>query len=180
MTLAFRILDRFLRPAAKRSGIEAGGGGRRWQGAPMLGSPQQSALAARGAAKARAAGLYINTPFGNAGPRVDGYEIRTAAVQASVPCVTTVQGASAAVQGIEAALRGGIGVKSLQDMHAAVPDSLDIRLDRFGAYQRSDEWVVVSGTGRLSLANETLSIHGKLAADAGYWQLADASTPQWV
>ncbi|KXP04366.1 carbamoyl-phosphate synthase large subunit [Tsukamurella tyrosinosolvens] len=70
--------------------------------------------------KAGDVGLIINTPFGNAGPRVDGYEIRTAAVQASVPCVTTVQGASAAVQGIEAALRGGIGVKSLQDMHAAL------------------------------------------------------------
>ncbi|NMD57228.1 MULTISPECIES: carbamoyl-phosphate synthase large subunit [Tsukamurella] len=70
--------------------------------------------------KAGEVGLIINTPFGNAGPRVDGYEIRTAAVQASVPCVTTVQGASAAVQGIEAALRGGIGVKSLQDMHAAL------------------------------------------------------------
>ncbi|MBS4100046.1 carbamoyl-phosphate synthase large subunit [Tsukamurella paurometabola] len=70
--------------------------------------------------KAGEVGLIINTPYGNAGPRVDGYEIRTAAVQASVPCVTTVQGASAAVQGIEAALRGGIGVKSLQDMHAAL------------------------------------------------------------
>ncbi len=70
--------------------------------------------------KAGEIGLIINTPYGNAGPRVDGYEIRTAAVQASVPCVTTVQGASAAVQGIEAALRGGIGVKSLQDMHAAL------------------------------------------------------------
>ncbi|WP_019204305.1 carbamoyl-phosphate synthase large subunit [Tsukamurella sp. 1534] len=68
--------------------------------------------------KAGDVGLIINTPYGNAGPRVDGYEIRTAAVQASVPCVTTVQGASAAVQGIEAALRGGIGVQSLQDMHA--------------------------------------------------------------
>ena len=56
--------------------------------------------------------------------------------------------------------------------------ALDIQLERFGAYQRSDEWVVVSGNGRLSLANETLSIHGKLAADAGYWQLADSSRPQ--
>ncbi|MDD2744153.1 MAG: translocation/assembly module TamB domain-containing protein, partial [Rhodocyclaceae bacterium] len=56
--------------------------------------------------------------------------------------------------------------------------ALDIRLERFGAYQRSDAWVLVSGTGRLSLANETLSMHGKLAADAGYWQLADSSTPR--
>ena len=47
-----------------RSGIEAGGGGRRWQGAQMLYAPQQSALAARGPAKARAAALAINTPWG--------------------------------------------------------------------------------------------------------------------
>lgn len=31
----------------------------------MLGAPQQSALAARGAVKARASGLYLNTPQGN-------------------------------------------------------------------------------------------------------------------
>jgi carbamoyl-phosphate synthase large subunit len=70
--------------------------------------------------KAGEIGLIINTPNGQAGPRIDGYEIRTAAVQASVPCVTTTAGAAAAVQGIEAALRGGIGVRSLQAMHAAL------------------------------------------------------------
>ncbi|MFD4367654.1 carbamoyl-phosphate synthase large subunit [Rhodococcus sp. NPDC058521] len=62
--------------------------------------------------------MVINTPYGNSGPRVDGYEIRSAAVSATIPCVTTVQGASAAVQGIEAAIRGDIGVQSLQDLHA--------------------------------------------------------------
>ena len=62
--------------------------------------------------------MVINTPWGNAGPRVDGYEIRSAAVAANIPCITTVQGASAAVQGIEAALRGEIGVSSIQRMHA--------------------------------------------------------------
>ena len=48
--------------------------------------------------------LVLNTPFGspgNSGPRVDGYEIRTAAVQAGIPCLTTVQAIAAAVQGIE-------------------------------------------------------------------------------
>ncbi|MEU5840601.1 carbamoyl-phosphate synthase large subunit [Rhodococcus sp. NPDC047139] len=62
--------------------------------------------------------MVINTPWGNAGPRVDGYEIRSAAVAANIPCITTVQGASAAVQGIEAALRGEIGVSSIQRLHA--------------------------------------------------------------
>ncbi|HVL83866.1 MAG TPA: carbamoyl-phosphate synthase large subunit [Pseudonocardia sp.] len=64
--------------------------------------------------------LIVNTPYGNAGPRVDGYEIRAAAVSRGVPCITTVQGAAAAVQGIEALIRGGLGVRSLQDAHAAL------------------------------------------------------------
>jgi hypothetical protein len=36
-------------------------------------------------------------------------------VRANIPCVTTVQGLGAAVQGIEALKRGDIGVRSLQD-----------------------------------------------------------------
>jgi carbamoyl-phosphate synthase large subunit len=62
--------------------------------------------------------LVLNTPWGNAGPRLDGYEIRTAAVSAGIPCLTTVQAAAAAVQGIEELIRGDIGVRSLQDHHA--------------------------------------------------------------
>jgi carbamoyl-phosphate synthase large subunit len=61
--------------------------------------------------------LVLNTPWGNAGPRVDGYEIRTAAVAAGIPCLTTVQAAAAAVQGIEELIRGDIGVESLQHLH---------------------------------------------------------------
>jgi carbamoyl-phosphate synthase large subunit len=49
------------------------------------------------------------------GSRLDGYEIRTAAVLRGVPCITTVQGLGAAVQGIEALLSGDIGVRSLQE-----------------------------------------------------------------
>jgi carbamoyl-phosphate synthase large subunit len=60
--------------------------------------------------------MVLNTPFG-VGARLDGYEIRTAAVARGVPCVTTVQGAAAAVQGIEALVRGDIGVRSLQEHH---------------------------------------------------------------
>jgi carbamoyl-phosphate synthase large subunit len=65
--------------------------------------------------------LIVNTPFGSpgqAGPRLDGYEIRTAAVRRGIPCVTTVQGLGAAVQGIEAITRDEVGVRSLQE-HAA-------------------------------------------------------------
>jgi carbamoyl-phosphate synthase large subunit len=61
--------------------------------------------------------LVLNTPWGSGGPRLDGYEIRTAAVSAGIPCLTTVQAAAAAVQGIEELARGEIGVRSLQDLH---------------------------------------------------------------
>ncbi|MFC4561502.1 carbamoyl-phosphate synthase large subunit [Nocardiopsis mangrovi] len=67
--------------------------------------------------------LIVNTPFGSAGqagPRLDGYEIRTAAVVRGVPSVTTVQGLAAAVQGIESLVRGDIGVRSLQEHAAAL------------------------------------------------------------
>ncbi len=61
--------------------------------------------------------LIVNTPYG-VGSRLDGYEIRTAAVTRGVPCITTVQGLAATVQGIEALLSGEVGVRSLQE-HAA-------------------------------------------------------------
>ncbi|GAA4859580.1 carbamoyl-phosphate synthase large subunit [Actinomycetospora straminea] len=62
--------------------------------------------------------LVVNTPVGHAGPRVDGYEIRAACLDVGVPCVTTVQGAAAAVQAVEAAMRGEVGVTPLQTFHA--------------------------------------------------------------
>jgi carbamoyl-phosphate synthase large subunit len=64
--------------------------------------------------------MVINTPYGNHGPRVDGYEIRTAAVARDIPCVTTIQGAAAAVHGIEALIRDEIGVQPLQEMQTAL------------------------------------------------------------
>lgn len=58
--------------------------------------------------------LIVNTPYG-VGPRVDGYEIRTAAVVKGVPSITTVQGLAAAVQGIDSLLSVDPGVRSLQE-----------------------------------------------------------------
>ncbi len=91
---------------------------------PQPGRPAASAV---DAIKAGEVDLVINTPYGNPGPRIDGYEIRSAAVAANIPCITTVQGASAAVQGIEAGIRGDIGVRCLQELHSqlgqgGVPD----------------------------------------------------------
>ncbi|HSE70557.1 MAG TPA: carbamoyl-phosphate synthase large subunit, partial [Nocardioidaceae bacterium] len=63
--------------------------------------------------------LVVNTPHGSGtaggASRFDGYEIRTASIMANIPCITTVQGLAAAVQGIEAVRAGDIGVRSLQD-----------------------------------------------------------------
>jgi carbamoyl-phosphate synthase large subunit len=62
--------------------------------------------------------LVVNTPHGTTkggSPRKDGYEIRTAATLTNIPCITTVQGLAAAVQGIEAVRAGDIGVRSLQE-----------------------------------------------------------------
>jgi carbamoyl-phosphate synthase large subunit len=63
--------------------------------------------------------LVINTPQGS-GARQDGYEIRSAAVAADIPCITTLPGAAAAVMGIEALIRGEMTVRPLQELHAAL------------------------------------------------------------
>ncbi len=85
--------------------------------APGEGLPEMTAL---DAIEAGEVDMVINTPYGNSGPRIDGYEIRSAAVSMNIPCITTVQGASAAVQGIESAIRGDIDVRSLQELHAVL------------------------------------------------------------
>ena len=63
--------------------------------------------------------LILNTPAGSAGARHDGYDIRAAAVSVGVPLVTTVQGVTAAVQGIEALRRGDLKVRALQELEHA-------------------------------------------------------------
>ncbi|MEU0760551.1 carbamoyl phosphate synthase large subunit, partial [Streptomyces microflavus] len=69
--------------------------------------------------------LIVNTPYGTGG-RLDGYEIRTAAVARSVPCLTTVQALAAAVQGIDALNHGDVGVRSLQE-HAEQLTAMTVR-----------------------------------------------------
>ncbi|MDD2858043.1 MAG: carbamoyl-phosphate synthase large subunit [Candidatus Nanopelagicales bacterium] len=71
--------------------------------------------------------LIINTPYG-VGPRLDGYEIRTAAVMKGIPSITTVQGLGAVVQGIDSMQHEESTVRSLQE-HGR-------DLDRLRAQQR--------------------------------------------
>jgi len=61
--------------------------------------------------------LIINTPSGSRG-QSDMRPIRSLAVSYGLSCITTVQGAQAAVNGIEAILNGEGQVKSIQEYHA--------------------------------------------------------------
>jgi carbamoyl-phosphate synthase large subunit len=99
--------------AGTGAGTEAGTGAE--QGAetgPRSGAPNVAELIRAGRID-----LVINTPFGR-GPRTDGYHIRTAAAAAGVPCLTTMQGAFAAVRGIEALRDGATEPVSIQEHHA--------------------------------------------------------------
>lgn len=70
--------------------------------------------------KAGEVDLILNTPAGSSGARHDGYQIRAAAVNVGVPLVTTVQGVTAAVQGIEALRAGELSVRALQELDHSV------------------------------------------------------------
>ncbi len=61
--------------------------------------------------------LVLNTPFG-IGTRSDGYHIRQAAVSNGIPCITTMAGILAVIQGIEAVKGQTIRVASLQEYQA--------------------------------------------------------------
>ena len=62
-------------------------------------------------------GLVINTPSGSKG-QSDMKPIRSTAVMHGVPCITTIQGAQAAVNGMEAVIRGEFTVNSIQEFIA--------------------------------------------------------------
>ncbi|QDT76289.1 carbamoyl-phosphate synthase large subunit [Lacipirellula limnantheis] len=61
--------------------------------------------------------LVMNTPRGK-GARTDEGKIRAAAVQAGVPCLTTIEAATAAVRAMEALRQETMQVESLQDRFA--------------------------------------------------------------
>ena len=60
--------------------------------------------------------LIINTPLGRESFEDDA-EIRTTAIKFGIPCITTLSGADAAVEGIAAQREGGFEVRSLQSLH---------------------------------------------------------------
>jgi carbamoyl-phosphate synthase large subunit len=58
--------------------------------------------------------LVINTPVGR-GTRADGWAIRTASVQRSIPIITTTAGFSAAVEGIKSLQGNELSVAPIQE-----------------------------------------------------------------
>lgn len=58
--------------------------------------------------------LVINTPVGR-GTRADGWLIRTAAVQRSIPIITTTAGFNAAVEGVRFLQSNELSIRSLQE-----------------------------------------------------------------
>ena len=60
--------------------------------------------------------LVINTPLGK-DSRFDEAAIRSAALRLSIPCLTTLSAATAAVEGIRARQEGATGVAPLQEYH---------------------------------------------------------------
>ena len=77
--------------------------------------------------KNREISLIINTPEGKE-PRRDEPSICSLAVQYNIPYITTISGALAAVNGIEALKKKGISVKSIQEYHKEVLEGKGINL----------------------------------------------------
>jgi carbamoyl-phosphate synthase large subunit len=61
--------------------------------------------------------LVINTPLGQASHEDDAL-IRQSALKFDIPCITTISGAGAAVEGIAALIDHGLDVQSLQELHS--------------------------------------------------------------
>jgi carbamoyl-phosphate synthase large subunit len=63
--------------------------------------------------------LVINTPTVSSGARRDGYMMRRLAIDLGIPFITTIQGAKAAADAIEAVKKAELGVRSLQEFAKA-------------------------------------------------------------
>jgi carbamoyl-phosphate synthase large subunit len=70
--------------------------------------------------KSREVNLIINTPASGRIPRRDEVSIRSTAVGYNVPLITTVSGASAAVNAIEALIEKKMTVRCIQEHHRGV------------------------------------------------------------
>jgi len=74
--------------------------------------------------KNRELSLILNTPYGKQ-ERVDDSSIRSAAVQAGIPCITTLAGIRAVVSALTALHNSERSVSSLQEHHADLASSIE-------------------------------------------------------
>src|SRR5690606_36108027 len=56
--------------------------------------------------------------------------------------------------------------------------ALEFTLERLGVAQTPQQWLLLSGGGRLNWQQARLGMQAKLGVDAAHWQLADLSRPQ--
>jgi carbamoyl-phosphate synthase large subunit len=61
--------------------------------------------------------LVVNTPLGRES-QIDDSVIRQTALKYGIPCITTLSGAMACAEGIDAMKKGALSVRSLQEWHA--------------------------------------------------------------
>ena len=95
------------------------------------------------------------------------------------PRALRLSAADTLAQLIERPGRLEVSGEMMIDRHKGADNAfLDIKLDRFGISQLSDQWLLLSGNSRLTWQDSTLGVQGKLGVDAAYWQLAPGSGPK--
>jgi len=74
----------------------------------------------------REVALIINTPAGKI-TREDEVKIRSTAVSLNIPCITTISGAYAVINGIESLMKKGLTVTPIQDFHRMNKTAIESR-----------------------------------------------------
>jgi carbamoyl-phosphate synthase large subunit len=83
--------------------------------------------------------LVINTPSGRI-PRQDEVKIRSQVILYNIPYTTTISGAQATVNGIEALFKKDLGVKSLQEYHKKLKSQIpNPKSQKNGNYKRKNK-----------------------------------------
>ena len=82
--------------------------------------------------------LVINTPTGRI-PRQDEVKIRSQVILYNIPYTTTISGAQATVNGIEALTKRDLGVKSLQEYHKVKSQAPNSKSKKYGKNKRKNK-----------------------------------------
>jgi len=82
--------------------------------------------------------LVINTPSGRI-PRQDEIKIRSQVILYNIPYTTTISGAQASVNGIEALLEKDLEVKPLQEYHREIKAAKSIKRPKYGKVEHKNK-----------------------------------------